>query len=82
MVVSLSKAGDPCHTTPAPTRVQACPLAQRSALSEAQLREEVAALQQQGHRRLLVLTGEHPKYTYDQFLQAIDVISSGGWAAC
>lgn len=51
---------------------------QRSALSDAQLREEVAALQQQGHRRLLVLTGEHPKYTFDEFLKAIDVISSGG----
>lgn len=54
---------------------------QRSALSDAQLREEVAALQQQGHRRLLVLTGEHPKYTFDEFLKAIDVISSGGWQA-
>jgi hypothetical protein len=28
----------------------------------------VAALQQQGHRRILALTGEHPKYTFDQFL--------------
>ena len=43
-------------------------LLQRSALTEAELLEEVAALQQQGHRRLLVLTGEHPKYSYDQFL--------------
>ena len=55
-----------------------CPCLQRSALSEAQLREEVAALQHQGHRRLLVLTGEHPRYTFDEFLKAIDVISSGG----
>ena len=53
---------------------------QRSALTDKQLREEVAALQQQGHRRLLVLTGEHPKYTFDSFLKAIDTISSGGWA--
>jgi 2-iminoacetate synthase ThiH len=51
---------------------------QRSALSEEQLREEVASLQQQGHRRLLVLTGEHPRYTFDAFLKAIDTISSGG----
>ena len=34
---------------------------ERSALTDAQLREEVAALERQGHRRLLVLTGEHPK---------------------
>lgn len=47
----------------------------RTSLTEAQLREEVAALQQQGHRRLLVLTGEHPKYTFDEFLRAIEVIS-------
>lgn len=38
-------------------------------LTETALREEVAALQQQGHRRLLVLTGEHPKYTFDDFLK-------------
>ncbi|EFN57653.1 hypothetical protein CHLNCDRAFT_30311 [Chlorella variabilis] len=49
---------------------------ERSALTDKQLREEVAALQQQGHRRLLVLTGEHPKYTFDSFLKAIDTISS------
>ena len=39
-------------------------------LTEEALRAEVAALQQQGHRRLLVLTGEHPKYTFDDFLKA------------
>lgn len=49
---------------------------QRSALSDDDLKSEVASLEQQGHRRLLVLTGEHPKYTFDQFLHAIDVISS------
>lgn len=48
----------------------------RSALSDEDLRSEVASLEQQGHKRLLVLTGEHPKYTFDQFLKAIDVISS------
>ena len=53
---------------------------QRTALSDQQLRDEVASLQLQGHRRLLVLTGEHPKYTFDEFLKAIEVISSGGWA--
>jgi len=49
---------------------------ERSSLTDAGLREEVAALEKQGHRRLLVLTGEHPRYTFDQFLNAIDVISS------
>ena len=49
---------------------------QRSALSDEDLRSEVTSLEQQGHRRLLVLTGEHPKYTFDQFLHAIDVISN------
>lgn len=47
---------------------------QRTALTDDDIRAEVAALEQQGHRRLLVLTGEHPKYTFDQFLHAIDVI--------
>jgi 2-iminoacetate synthase ThiH len=41
---------------------------QRTALSDEDIREEVGALERQGHRRLLVLTGEHPKYTFDQFL--------------
>lgn len=49
---------------------------QRSALTDQQLKEEVAALEKQGHRRLLVLTGEHPRYTFDDFLHAVDVISS------
>lgn len=49
---------------------------ERSALTEEALREEVAALERQGHRRLLVLTGEHPRYTFDQFLHAVDVIAS------
>ena len=33
---------------------------QRTVLSDDQIRAEVAALERQGHRRLLVLTGEHP----------------------
>lgn len=43
-------------------------LLQRSALTDDDIRNEVTALQQQGHRRILALTGEHPKYTFDQFL--------------
>ena len=46
----------------------------RSALTKDQLVAEVEALQKLGHRRLLVLTGEHPKYTFDQFLDALHTI--------
>ena len=48
---------------------------ERSSLTDEGLRAEVAALERQGHRRLLVLTGEHPRYTFDRFLEAIDIIS-------
>ncbi|KAG2501619.1 hypothetical protein HYH03_000124 [Edaphochlamys debaryana] len=48
----------------------------RSVLTDEDLRQEVAALQLQGHRRLLVLTGESPKYSFDQFLHAVDVIAN------
>lgn len=48
---------------------------QRTALSDEDIRAEVAALEQQGHRRLLVLTGEHPKYTFDQFLHVSSISS-------
>lgn len=41
---------------------------ERSLLTDDQIREEVKALELQGHRRLLVLTGEHPKYSFEQFL--------------
>eukprot|EP00123_Amoebidium_parasiticum_P015765 comp23136_c1_seq4/m.37333 comp23136_c1_seq4/g.37333 ORF comp23136_c1_seq4/g.37333 comp23136_c1_seq4/m.37333 type:complete len:358 (-) comp23136_c1_seq4:91-1164(-) len=37
---------------------------------------QVVALEKQGHRRLLLLTGEHPKYTFDQFLEAIETVAS------
>ncbi|KAG2449995.1 hypothetical protein HYH02_000099 [Chlamydomonas schloesseri] len=49
---------------------------ERSILTDDDLREEVAALQRQGHRRILALTGEHPKYTFDNFLHAVNVIAS------
>eukprot|EP00977_Amphora_coffeiformis_P028084 scaffold34689_cov289-Amphora_coffeaeformis.AAC.4 len=48
----------------------------RSSLTKDQLVAEVEALQHQGHRRLLLLTGEHPKYTFDDFLDAIDTVSN------
>lgn len=46
----------------------------RSSLTKEQLIQEVEALERQGHRRLLILTGEHPKYTFDQFLEALQTV--------
>ncbi|CAB9524589.1 iminoacetate synthase [Seminavis robusta] len=48
----------------------------RSVLTKAQLIEETEALQRMGHRRLLLLTGEHPKYSFDDFLGAIHTVAS------
>lgn len=47
------------------------------ALTDADIISEVTALQKQGHRRLLVLTGEHPKYTFDQFLHVSGAAGRG-----
>lgn len=38
--------------------------------------QEVQVLEKQGHRRLLILTGEHPKYTFDQFLDALHTVKN------
>lgn len=43
----------------------------REMLTNEQLVEEVKALQQQGHRRLLLLTGESPMYPFSRFLNAV-----------
>lgn len=43
-----------------------------------EVRREVEALEEMGHRRLLVLTGESPKYTFDRFLEALKVIAVSG----
>eukprot|EP00808_Paulinella_micropora_P007776 g3521.t1 len=48
----------------------------RSALSDEEIIRETEALQLQGHRRLLVLTGESPKYSFDDFLHALALIAS------
>ena len=32
------------------------------------------ALESIGHKRLLLLTGEHPKYSFDHFLEAVSVV--------
>jgi len=48
----------------------------RSALSQNQLIAEVKALQELGHRRLLLVAGESPKYSFDQVLSAITLTAS------
>jgi len=48
----------------------------RSFLTREELIREVEALQRMGHRRLLLLTGEHPKYTFDDFLEAINTVAN------
>jgi len=35
----------------------------------------VEALEAIGHKRLLLLTGEHPKYSFERFLEAVQVVS-------
>lgn len=48
----------------------------RSLLSDEEIVEEVKALQRQGHKRLLMLTGDHPKYPFEKFLEALEIVSS------
>ncbi|KAM3573620.1 hypothetical protein VYU27_004411 [Nannochloropsis oceanica] len=38
--------------------------------------QEVEALEAIGHKRLLLLTGEHPKYSFDRFLEAVQVVGT------
>ena len=46
-------------------------------MTKDQLIAEVEALQKMmGHRRLLLLTGEHPKYSFDEFLDAIHTVAN------
>jgi 2-iminoacetate synthase len=47
----------------------------RSMLTDEQIAAEAKSLQQMGHKRLLLLTGEHPAYTFDDFLRAMDIVS-------
>ena len=48
----------------------------RSQLTKEEVIAQVETLQKMGHRRLLLLTGEHPKYTFDDFLEAIDTVAN------
>ncbi|KAA8492094.1 2-iminoacetate synthase [Porphyridium purpureum] len=49
--------------------------APRGTLSNDQLVREVEALQRQGHRRLLLVAGESPKYSFEQTLEALQIVS-------
>lgn len=48
---------------------------QRCALTNEQVAEEIKVLQRMGHKRVLMLTGESPLYTFDQFLGAVKTAS-------
>eukprot|EP00771_Trimastix_marina_P000178 gnl/Trimastix_PCT/1187.p1 GENE.gnl/Trimastix_PCT/1187~~gnl/Trimastix_PCT/1187.p1 ORF type:complete len:513 (-),score=132.68 gnl/Trimastix_PCT/1187:197-1735(-) len=48
---------------------------ERSVLDEEDLKKEVRVLEQNGHKRLVVLCGEHPMYPFNQFLQDVRVIA-------
>jgi len=47
---------------------------ERTEMTMEEVVREVEALEEMGHRRLLVLTGESPKYTFDRFLEALTVM--------
>jgi [FeFe] hydrogenase H-cluster radical SAM maturase HydG len=49
---------------------------ERCSLSNAEVAAEVRALTRLGHKRVLALTGESPKYSFDQFLEAVKVIAA------
>jgi len=48
----------------------------RKALNNDEIVEEVKALQKQGHKRLVMLMGEHPKYTLDDFIRHIHLVAN------
>jgi len=54
----------------------------RTMLTHEEIRDEVKQLVAQGHRRVLLLTGESPKYTFDQLLEAVGVISEVNVPPC
>ena len=48
----------------------------RKVLLDDELIEEVKALQNLGHKRLVMLMGEHPKYTLDDFIRHIKLVAN------
>lgn len=49
---------------------------QRKILEKQEIVEEVKTLQGQGHKRILMLCGDHPKYPFDRFLEDLEIVSS------
>ena len=49
---------------------------ERKALTDDEIVEEVKALQRQGHKRLVMLMGEHPKYSLDDFIRHIHLVAN------
>ena len=49
---------------------------ERKSLTDEELTLEVEELQKKGHKRLLMLMGDHPKYSFSQFLQAVELAAS------
>ena len=49
---------------------------QRCKLSNEEVKKEVLALEKMGHKRLLMLTGESPAYTFEDFLGALEATKS------
>ena len=49
---------------------------ERNKLTPEQVKREVEFLEKMGHKRILMLTGEHPTYTFDNFLEALKAASS------
>lgn len=48
---------------------------ERTKLTDAEVREQVEFLEKMGHKRVLMLTGESPAYSFDQFLSAVKTAS-------
>ncbi|MCD6551115.1 [FeFe] hydrogenase H-cluster radical SAM maturase HydG [Thermotoga sp.] len=49
-------------------------LVERRTLTDEQLKEEVKSLVSQGHKRLIVVYGEHPKYSPEFIARTIDIV--------
>ena len=44
---------------------------ERLASDDAEVRRETAALTREGHKRLVMLCGEHPRYPFEAFLRHV-----------
>lgn len=48
---------------------------ERSKLTLDEVAKEIKVLEKMGHKRVLMLTGEHPAYSFDEFLEAVKIAS-------